>query len=108
METIEHIKQMEKTLNQGEKSLSQTLDNLEEIQQNLDHYQTLFAYYQSPEWFEHFALDEQGKLPVDLPRGVLSEDGIYNFLATYVSLADKLKEVSDKMSQKLDELRPKD
>ena len=30
--------------------------------------------------FKDFELDEEGKLPADLKRGVLSEDGIYNLL----------------------------
>ncbi|MCR5782856.1 MAG: DUF4298 domain-containing protein [Clostridia bacterium] len=40
----------------------------------------LEAYYTSGEWREDFEADEAGLLPPDLPRGVLSEDGIYNLL----------------------------
>ena len=40
----------------------------------------LDAYYRSPLWRSDFEADEAGKLPADLPRGVLSEDGIYNVL----------------------------
>ena len=40
----------------------------------------LAAYYASDEWKADFLADEQGLLPKDLPRGVLSEDGIYNLL----------------------------
>ena len=43
----------------------------------------LEAYYTSPEWKQDFAADEAGLLPSDLPRGVLSEDGIYNVLEEY-------------------------
>ena len=42
----------------------------------------LSAYLESPEWKTDFRLDEEGKLPKDLKRGVLSEDGIYNLLET--------------------------
>ena len=41
----------------------------------------LVRYYEDGGWMEDFLLDEQGLLPPDLKRGVLSEDGIYNFLA---------------------------
>ena len=44
--------------------------------------QTLLQYYESPQWLHDYGLDEQGLLPEDLKRGVLSEDGVYNFLST--------------------------
>ena len=42
--------------------------------------QSLLQYYESGKWMADFALDEQGLLPKDLKRGILSEDGFYNFL----------------------------
>lgn len=41
----------------------------------------LIRYYEGGQWQSDYALDEQGLLPADLKRGVLSEDGVYNFLA---------------------------
>ena len=43
----------------------------------------LSTYYASDDWKADFAADEAGLLPTDLPRGVLSEDGIYNVLEDY-------------------------
>ncbi len=43
----------------------------------------LDAYYRSPLWRADFEADEAGELPADLPRGVLSEDGIYDALAEF-------------------------
>ena len=40
----------------------------------------LAEYYTSDEWKQDFADDEAGRLPKDLKRGVLSEDGIWNLL----------------------------
>ena len=40
----------------------------------------LVTYYESPLWRKDFELDEKGLLPCSLKRGVLSEDGIYNFI----------------------------
>ena len=55
--------------------------------ENADRLQSLIselkAYYTSDEWKRDFAADEAGLLPKKLPRGVLSEDGIYNLLETY-------------------------
>ena len=44
---------------------------------------SLEAYYTSPLWKQDFSDDEAGLLPAGLKRGVLSEDGIYNFLTRY-------------------------
>ena len=33
------------------------------------------------QWIKDFENDERGELPLDLKRGVLSEDGLYNLLS---------------------------
>ena len=43
----------------------------------------LSKYYGGELWKQDFAADEAGKLPPDLKRGVLSEDGIWNLLSDY-------------------------
>jgi len=40
----------------------------------------LTDYYEGGQWMADYQLDEQGLLPAGLKRGVLSEDGLYNFL----------------------------
>ena len=40
----------------------------------------LVSYYEGGQWLRDYELDEQGLLPPDLKRGVLSQDGIYNLL----------------------------
>ena len=52
---------------------------------------SLEDYYSSGQWIKDFEADEAGKLPADLKRGVLSEDGIYNLL-------DKFKEIKQEYS----------
>ncbi|MBQ1591711.1 MAG: DUF4298 domain-containing protein, partial [Treponema sp.] len=52
----------------------------------------LESYYTSAEWKKDFALDEEGILPKDLKRGVLSEDGIYDLLERYRDLKEALHE----------------
>ncbi len=42
--------------------------------------ESFLQYYEGGTWRSDFALDEKGVLPKDLKRGVLSEDGVYNFL----------------------------
>lgn len=40
----------------------------------------LWAYIDSGRWRRDYELDEQGALPKNLKRGVLSEDGLWNLL----------------------------
>ena len=40
----------------------------------------LVRYYEGGQWLRDYELDEQGLLPKDLKRGVLSQDGVYNLL----------------------------
>lgn len=42
--------------------------------------QDLSAYLSGGQWLDDFALDEQGKLPRSLKRGVLAQDGLYELL----------------------------
>ena len=40
----------------------------------------LISYYENGMWLKDYQLDEQNLLPKTLKRGILSQDGIYNFL----------------------------
>ena len=40
----------------------------------------LLEYYDGGLWLHDYELDEQGLLPPELKRGVLSQDAVYNFL----------------------------
>ena len=40
----------------------------------------LISYYENGKWLKDYQLDEQNKLPKNLKRGILSQDGFYNFL----------------------------
>ena len=48
----------------------------------------LADYLAGADWRADFEADEAGTLPADLPRGVLSEDGIYNALERRRELLD--------------------
>lgn len=58
-------------------ALEQRIAGFKEYQAKI---QELETYYTSPQWKDDFAMDEEGKVPKKLRRGVLSEDGIYNML----------------------------
>jgi NAD(P)-dependent dehydrogenase (short-subunit alcohol dehydrogenase family) len=50
----------------------------------------LETYYTSPQWKEDLAMDEAGKFPEKLKRGVLSEDGIWNALERNQELIESI------------------
>ncbi len=76
----QHIYQMEAILDTAQQkmdALEQRIAGFKEYQAKI---QELETYYTSPQWKDDFAMDEEGKVPKKLRRGVLSEDGIYNML----------------------------
>ena len=88
---IARIRRMERNLNTAVaavKRLTAALDKWEAVQ---DAIAALDEYYGSDLWRQDFADDEAGRLPADLKRGVLSEDGIWNLLTDARSLNDRLK-----------------
>ena len=89
MEQIERISQMEQRMERAAAAvmaLSAALDRYEEVQEDIS---ALEAYYDSETWKQDFDDDEAGKLPADLRRGVLSEDGIWNLLTDARELVDR-------------------
>ena len=90
MEQIERIKHFEMLLDRVAPvlgSLEEALDAFDGIQEDV---RELSGYYESDEWREDFEADEAGRLPKDLKRGVLSEDGIYDVLSEHYSLTVRL------------------
>lgn len=95
MEQIERIKTMEQHLNRASQAvirLSAALDDYAEARESI---RELSAYYDSNEWKQDYADDEQGLLPNDLKRGVLSEDAIWNLLEDSRALNLRMQEVVD-------------
>ena len=78
---IERIKWMENRFNNALAAIKDgATDSLKAIKEDVAE---LSKYYGSELWKLDFAADEAGKLPQDLKRGVLSEDGIWNLLSDY-------------------------
>lgn len=91
MTRIERITHMEALFDKSGEvvgRLEQALKEFAAIQPDIAE---LEAYYTSPQWRKDFEADEAGKLPKDLKRGVLSEDGIYDLLSDYQCLKDQIR-----------------
>ena len=88
---VKRITEMEQILDEAKQradALEQALDAFEEYQKMV---RKLEKYYASQNWKNDLALDESGKLPAGLKRGVLSEDGIYNLLEKNAELLKQTK-----------------
>ena len=84
---IERIKWMEQRFNNAMATIKDgSADSLKAIKEDVAE---LSKYYGSELWKLDFAADEAGKLPPDLKRGVLSEDGIWNLLSDYREIQKK-------------------
>lgn len=86
------MRAMEARLDQAlnaERAMNQALDQFEALPQVV---RQLEEYYTGGEWLRDFEADEQGLLPKDLKRGVLSEDGMDEALTEYRSLLLRMLE----------------
>lgn len=75
-----HISKMESILDEANEILDSLDKNLKKLSKIQPKIQELEKYYTSKQWIDDFSADEQGLLPKDLKRGVLSEDGISSML----------------------------
>ena len=76
----QHIYAMESILDKA----THKMDALEKMISEYEDFQfeikKLEAYFTSQQWKDDYAMDEAGKIPEKLKRGVLSQDGIWNML----------------------------
>ncbi len=77
---IERIQEMEAILDRATRVMDELESKLAEFEALQPDIKKLEKYYTGKAWKSDFKLDEEGKLPKDLKRGVLSEDGIDNLL----------------------------
>ena len=81
---------MEELYNQAKSKMDALEKAIAEYEEFQSAIQELEEYYTSDDWKEDFRLDEEGKLPADLKRGVLSEDGVYDLLERNAELIARL------------------
>ena len=93
-EQISRIKRMEANLDAAREAvdrLSSAIDQYEAAQKK---YFELEEYYCSRQWRKDFEDDEAGRLPVDLKRGVLSEDAVYDLITEHSDLILRMNRVA--------------
>ncbi len=92
MTQTERIAYMEALFDKSEGAVKRLESALEDFAKIENDIAKLKAYYDK-DWRKDFEADEAGKLPKDLKRGVLSEDGLYDLLSDYQCLKDQIRTI---------------
>ena len=86
----QHIYAMESILDKAIQKMDALEKKIEEYEAFQSEIQKLEAYYTSQQWKDDLAMDEAGKFPEKLKRGVLSQDGIWNMLERNKELLERI------------------
>lgn len=76
---IQHMEQIFDTLLTAAQSDPQTIYQSPTLRALLTE---LLRYYDGGQWLRDYEMDEQGGIPADLKRGVLSQDAVFEFFST--------------------------
>ena len=96
MKRIDRIARMENLFDKSNEVIQKLETALEDFANLQPDIAELEAYYNNGDWRKDFEADEAGKLPKDLKRGVLSEDGLWNLLEMYRKLKETICEKQEK------------
>ncbi|MBR0179775.1 MAG: DUF4298 domain-containing protein [Firmicutes bacterium] len=94
MKRVERIAYYEELLDRIITANGELEQALTGVRQALPALKELDKYYGSLQWRGDLAADEAGKLPRDLKRGVLSEDGAYDALTDSQRLLADMRELA--------------
>ncbi|MBE6866857.1 MAG: DUF4298 domain-containing protein [Ruminococcaceae bacterium] len=78
--TIDRIKNMEAVFDFLQKMVREKTVSVCKEDWFRIHLNNLLDYYENGLWLADYELDEKGMIPSDLKRGILSQDGFYDFL----------------------------
>ena len=87
---IDRIKEMEEILNNGTKIMDSLLKAYDDFIEYEPKLKKFIDYYDNGGYREDFLADEQGLLPADLKRGVLTEDLPYDLVSQYDYIKNEL------------------
>ena len=87
---LENITKMENILNRTDELISEMEKLLEKWEQNQHDFNELMNYYTGEERWKDLEDDRLKIIPQDLPRGVLSEDAVFNIYGNRKDLLIKM------------------
>ncbi len=77
---IKRISKMELFFDELQNAFAKSKDEFYQNNELKKKLQILTNYYENGKWLKDYQLDEENLLPKTLKRGILSQDGFYNFL----------------------------
>lgn len=94
-EQITRIEEMEAAYDRASEAACRLSEALTAYESVLKDVEQLSEYYQSGQWMDDFTADEEGLLPRDLKRGVLSEDGIDELLSAHAEIIEQMVSIME-------------
>lgn len=94
-ELLTRVREMEDRYDELTQVLAGLDDAISEYNDFKADLQILRDYMASGQWKKDFEADEAGKIPAEVKRGVLSEDGLYDFLQGADKILEFAREVLD-------------
>lgn len=86
---IKNIQKQEENFDKTEEALKELQSALDKWKQIRPSFDELMAYYSGPQWQEDYEADSKGEF-VDLKRGILSQDAVYDLYHKERSLSLEL------------------
>ena len=93
MDQLERITIMEQKMRMIKENMDYLYVGLQNYLNLLPQMKELEDYYESQKWMNDHDDDEQGRLPSDLKRGVLSEDGVWNIFEEREECLQMMKQI---------------
>ena len=97
-ERVERIKQMEEKLDKVTPKINNFEKALNDLNSAFDDIKALSDYY-NKDWKADYEADEEGKIPKDLKRGVLSQDTLYDLFGKLSEMKEDITQLNNKISQ---------
>jgi len=97
---VKRIRKMEKSFDRARAAQSRLSKAAESFMKAKEDLEALRGYYGSEDWKKDFQADEASELPAELRRGVLSEDGVWDFFEENRELAETMKKLARELSKK--------
>lgn len=95
---VKRIEEMEKAFDEACAAQRKLRRAIAAFSKSAEAFSKLSAYYEG-EWKRDFAADENGELPPELKRGVLSEDGLWDMFEENKELAEQLKKLAEEIER---------
>lgn len=92
---LHRIQVMEQALRESSAAIEGLQEALRRYEAALPQLRALERYYESPLWMQDYDDDNAGKIPADLPRGVLTEDALYDLLCDHDRLRAAMKALEE-------------